>query len=357
MYLNVLSHESRLFDRRLSGLLASKTSLGQGTAACRSLMSRQQLGFEFARPDIPSMASVELAATRARSMPRMHQDGSESVVQADPPELPAAHSPDALDTDPDLDVSEVADAMDVSDSELARALELSLRARYGDRGLALRLCVTDNVRTMVSLKKDQARGQIEARIHHMFLQATPELWNALGEYLFSGDRDAARSIARYIEQHRQHIRRPERRTPTLPAAGKHHDLQEIYQAVNQRYFDGTVSVHVTWARSQAAHERATRRSIKLGSYTSRDQLIRVHPALDAAFVPRYFVEYIVYHEMLHHVLPPSRGTGKGRRELHGPAFVARERQFDGYQAALDWERKNLGKLLKRRKRRGANIER
>jgi hypothetical protein len=77
--------------------------------------------------------------------------------------------------------------------------------------------------------------------------------------------------------------------------------------------------------------------------------------LDAAFVPRYFVEYIVYHEMLHHVLPPR--LQNGRRELHGPAFVARERQFENYQAALSWERENLGKLLRRRARRRTTVER
>jgi predicted metal-dependent hydrolase len=108
-------------------------------------------------------------------------------------------------------------------------------------------------------------------------------------------------------------------------------------------------VNVTWARSHTARASASRRSIKLGSYTSRDRLIRVHPALDAAFVPRFFVEYIVYHEMLHHVLPPR--LLNGRRELHGPAFLARERQFHDYQAALRWERENLRKLLKRRARK------
>jgi hypothetical protein len=208
---------------------------------------------------------------------------------------------------------------------------------------------------MVSLRRDRARDQLEVRVHHMFLQAGAEIWTALGEYLFTGDRDAARMIARYIEQHRQRIRRPERRPLTLSAAGRHHDLKHICQAVNQRYFDGQVTVNVTWARKQAARPSADRRSIKLGSYTSRDRLIRVHPALDAAFVPRYFLEYIVYHEMLHHVLPPK--LQNGRRELHGPEFLARERQFHDYRAALAWERENLAKLLRRRVRKKPAVER
>lgn len=113
-------------------------------------------------------------------------------------------------------------------------------------------------------------------------------------------------------------------------------------------------MHITWGRSNGQRARAARRSIKLGSYTSRDRLIRVHPALDAAFVPRYFVEYIVYHEMLHHMLPPSMQNG--RRDLHGTLFQAREKKFEHYQAALAWERDNLSRLLnKRGQRRRARL--
>jgi len=242
-----------------------------------------------------------------------------------------------------------------ADEALAQALELTLRARYGSRDSSLRLRVTDNVRTMVSLRRDKRRDQVEARIHHMFLHAPAEIWTALGDYLFSGEREAARIIARYIEQHRQRIRRPPLRPVALSTRGRHHDLREICQTINERYFAGEVQVNVTWARNQTGRPNSSRRSIKLGSYTSRDRLIRVHPALDAAFVPRYFVEYIIYHEMLHHVLPPK--VQNGRRELHGPAFVARERQFQDYAAALQWERENLRKLLRRRARRRSTVER
>lgn len=327
----------------------------------------KQLGFEFTRENIPSVASVELAAKRARaaSMPRVQHDGvapsPETATKSRAPALADALAEASDDVmcalaEESLDpANEVPHPDPQRDEALARALELALRARHGHAAPRLRLSVTDNVRTMVSLRRDKQRDQIEARVHHMFLHAPPEIWSALGEYLFAADREAARQIASYIEQHRQQIRRPERRPLSLTPRGRHHDLHEICQAINERYFGGELSVNVTWARHQAARPGSGRRSIKLGSYTSRDRLIRVHPALDAAFVPRYFVEYIVYHEMLHHVLPPK--LQNGRRELHGPAFLARERQFQDYRAALRWERENLGKLLRRRARHKATVER
>jgi hypothetical protein len=73
-------------------------------------------------------------------------------------------------------------------------------------------------------------------------------------------------------------------------------------------------------------------------------LIRIHPALDQSWVPRYFVEYIVYHEMLHHVIPmPERN---GRRQLHTPEFRARERAFAHFERALAWERRHVHRLLR-----------
>ena len=297
-------------------------------------MSTGQTAFEFASPAaVPSARSHdehdEASAPRRSSEPVSRAShGQHSLLGSDPP------FPTACAERP----------REVSDRERAQALEGTLRARGG---LPLRLTITDNRRTMLSLKR--RNEGVEVRLHHMFLHGDAVTWDALGDYLFDGERSAAQCIARYIERHRERIRRELRRPIALCTAGAHHDLSEIYDAINRRYFSSAVDAHITWGRDPNARSRAARRSIKLGSYTSRDRLIRVHPALDAHFVPRFFVEYIVYHEMLHHVLPPK--LQHGRRELHGPAFKAREREFSHYHAALRWEREHLDRLLSQRQPR------
>ncbi len=82
----------------------------------------------------------------------------------------------------------------------------------------------------------------------------------------------------------------------------------------------------------------------MGTYFIDEQLIRIHPALDQAFVPRYFVEWVVYHEMLHHVIPGSRGLG--RVNLHPPEFREREREFRHVQRSLYWEKRHVARLLR-----------
>jgi hypothetical protein len=227
------------------------------------------------------------------------------------------------------------------DREANERLEAALRSALT---LPVRVTLTDNRRTMISIERSPKRMHV--RLHHMFVRADTVTLDALGSYLASADRHAAQQIGRFIEQHRTTIRGRAVRPVQLSAMGLHHNLNDIYRDVNAQYFANRVEAKITWSRDAQLRSRRSPRSIKLGSYTARDKLIRVHPALDAAFVPRFFVEYIVYHEMLHYVLPPRR-SGK-RRSLHGPEFQARERDFEQFEAALQWERENLARLLTRR---------
>lgn len=123
--------------------------------------------------------------------------------------------------------------------------------------------------------------------------------------------------------------------------GRHVDLEAIYQALNRDYFDNRVQARITWGRRPP---RRPRRSIRFGTYDSRKRLIRIHPLLDQAFVPRYVIEAIVFHEMLHQTNPPRRLNG--RWSIHTPAFRRAERQFPYFEQAEAWQRRHVGRLLR-----------
>jgi len=88
--------------------------------------------------------------------------------------------------------------------------------------------------------------------------------------------------------------------------------------------------------------------MRLGVYQPQKQVIRIHPALDQAFVPRYFVEFIVYHELLHHAIPPTRING--RYCVHSVAFRRCERAFPRYTEAIAWRKQHLRRLLESNRR-------
>ena len=127
--------------------------------------------------------------------------------------------------------------------------------------------------------------------------------------------------------------------------GKHHDLLSIFNDVNERYFGGSVNALITWGPKKRRGRAHPRRSIKLGSYASLERLIRIHPSLDRSWVPRYFVAFVVYHELLHHFSPSTRGRS-ARRALHPPEFLAKERAFRNYERAVTWQSRNLSRLLR-----------
>ncbi len=239
---------------------------------------------------------------------------------------------------------------DVSDQALSAApnlfvhegarqqLERSLRNVLGQRII---LAITDNRRTMITAR--QSGGALEVRVHHMFLDADLFTQNALGRYLRYGDRAANDVIGVYIDSNQQRIRPPRRRDHTLRPKGCKHDLSAIFGRLNDTYFQGMVDASVTWGR-QSTPRSACRASIKLGTYCADRKLIRIHPTLDKAWVPRYFVEYIVFHEMLHHMMPMP--VKDGRRAVHTKEFLESEKRFRHYAKAIAWEQAHLGRLLR-----------
>ena len=64
------------------------------------------------------------------------------------------------------------------------------------------------------------------------------------------------------------------------------------------------------------------------------ETITISKTLDAADVPEWFVEFILFHEMLH-IKHPARLV-KGRRQYHTNAFRTDEQRFHRYQEAQDW---------------------
>jgi len=201
------------------------------------------------------------------------------------------------------------------------------------------LVVTDNRRTMISTKR---RGdRLEVRLHHMFLDAPDGVVEELLTYLSEGDARSSRRITRFIESNRHRIKARRRRV-LLRTRGSHHDLAAIFEEVAAFFPEGLDGVRITWGK-EPPKSRRRRSSIRLGTYTHDQQLVRIHPALDQPEVPRFFVAFVVFHELLHHVVPAERRSG--RIDYHPPAFRKRERTHPDYTRATRWETENLDLLL------------
>ena len=209
-------------------------------------------------------------------------------------------------------------------------------------GKTLELALTNNHYSMISVRR-KADGY-RLRLHRMFVDAEVRIVRALARYVVHNDRRASTLLGEYIEQHQHIIRQQERRPRVMKmrTAGRHHDLQAIYDRLNAQLFAGALEARITWGPGTAAGRR--RRSIKMGSFAVEDRVIRIHPALDQENVPDFFVAWIVYHEMLHGKHEVLRTNG--RRRNHTADFLAEERTFPDYLRACAWEKANLDRLLR-----------
>jgi hypothetical protein len=219
----------------------------------------------------------------------------------------------------------------------ACALETAL-AR--EAGRPLQVVVTDNRSVLLSVRRI-ARGPL-VRLHRMFLYAPESVVSALARNIRKSGPAADGEVRRFMNENLHRVRRTPRELPPLVTRGRVHDLGEVFAAINARFFGGRVAVPITWGRGVG---RARRSGLTFGSYDPVLALIRIHPVLDRPVVPRFFLDSVVHHEMLHHSMGGVSDRA-GRTVYHTRAFREAEARFPQHRAALAWEKQNLPELLR-----------
>ncbi len=109
--------------------------------------------------------------------------------------------------------------------------------------------------------------------------------------------------------------------------GKYHDLETLFEKVNQAYFAGAVRLPaIAWS------PRKTKR--RFGSYHFEKDQILISKTLDQRKVPAFVVEFVLYHELLHRLL----GFKKTEKQkiAHTGEFRKREREFARHSEAQDF---------------------
>jgi len=189
-------------------------------------------------------------------------------------------------------------------------------------------------------------GRIFVRLSDLFQAAPPEVIRALAFLL------VARLLSRKVpvahdRVYRSYAFRPEvlraadlarrqrGRKIISSAQGRIYDLEKIFTRLNRRYFAGQIPRPVlTWSQRKA-------RSI-LGHHDAAHDTITISKALDSREVPEWFIEYIVFHEMLH--IKHRARIINGRRYYHTRAFRSEEQTFKHYRQSQDW----LDRVIRRR---------
>ncbi len=181
-------------------------------------------------------------------------------------------------------------------------------------------------------------GRVHVRVSDILRDAAPNVQRALAFML------VAKLLRRPTPQVHERIYRDYACTPPVLRAadiarrrrgrkavttsrGATYDLERMFARLNRRYFDNLIpKPTLTWS------QRRTRRI--LGHHDPAHNTIVISKTLDAPDVPEWFVEYVLYHEMLH-IKHPARLVN-GRRMYHTKAFRTEEERFPRYDEAQAW---------------------
>jgi len=140
-----------------------------------------------------------------------------------------------------------------------------------------------------------------------------------------------------------HPKLPMQRQLNLQHEGRYFDLRADFDRLNERYFGGKLRGYkVVWGRKR---KRRPKEYFIFGTIQEEDRVIRINPSLDQPFVPLWFLQYVLYHEMLHSIVPDET-LRSGRRRVHTDEFNRQERKFRSYNRARRWEEQNLARFLR-----------
>ncbi len=179
------------------------------------------------------------------------------------------------------------------------------------------------------------QNTVQVRISDLLGEAPPLVLEALAEILLARlfrrqpSREARACYLAYVlapamRRRTDEARRRRGRKRLLPARGRSYDLEKIFARLNRRFFRGELlRPRLGWSLNRS-------RTL-LGHYDSAHGAIIISRWLDSPSVPRYLVDYLVFHEMLHMQYPVERRDH--RRVVHSVEFRAAEKQFPNFEKA------------------------
>lgn len=121
--------------------------------------------------------------------------------------------------------------------------------------------------------------------------------------------------------------------------GEARNLEDVFRYVNSFYFFSKIRDPIlAWSRESPR--------TRLGFYFAPLGLLAANKALDAERVPRYVLEFVMYHELLHNAECEVREV-ESRRIHHTRSFRQRERAFSHFNEAESWLRRLANEATKR----------
>jgi predicted metal-dependent hydrolase len=145
--------------------------------------------------------------------------------------------------------------------------------------------------------------------------------------------------SRRIQAKAQKIRRIRGKKTLIGPIGEFHDLRESFERINNKYFKGELErPNLSWSMRKT--------KTRFGHHDLVFNAIVISRTLDDKRIPKYLLDYVMYHEMLHQ--KHGRYYKNGKNHIHTKAFKEDERRYSGCKKAKsDLKKLSAGSFFKK----------
>jgi hypothetical protein len=202
-------------------------------------------------------------------------------------------------------------------------------------GIKLKLKINDNRSTMLSVRWETDCTKVS--LHRMFLEAPQNVLDSLACYIRQEHKMISSEIKIFMENSLKKLDYSHTLDRSkLSCQGKVYNLQHLYDELNDQYFEGKVKLFITWF---GKHAQLNKRCVTFGLYHHPLKLIKINRLLDSPNIPKYVINYVIFHEILHHICP-SYMDEKGLHRIHSKEFKAKEESYEHFDIAHQWIKKH-----------------
>ncbi len=136
------------------------------------------------------------------------------------------------------------------------------------------------------------------------------------------------------------------RKPREPKTRKT-NLLKRFDKINLEYFGGLVCGGIGWRTFPLSKKEIDASYQPLQAVCVFDErLIKVSSIMDDSRVPLWYLDFVVYHEMLHLQHGPQQFSEDGYGHPHSIRFMCMEQKHPDYRRAIEFEQKRLWKIFR-----------
>lgn len=194
----------------------------------------------------------------------------------------------------------------------------------------LQLKINNNRSTMLSVRWEPDCTKVS--LHQIFLNAPKNIMQDLACYVAQEQENISVVVKEFIEDKLKHLDYShELDLDKLHTKGHVFNLQKTLDDLNREYFAERLNLYITWFGKLTSRSR---NRLTFGLYHDPLKLIKINRLLDSPSFPSFLIEYVVYHEMVHHVCPSYYENGV--HKIHTREFKEKEMEFKHYHLAQKW---------------------